>query len=554
MTVWINNPFDFLPGEGSRPQRYGLLCRALAQAGHHVVWWSSDWNHLEKVRRKCANAGMRELGNEGQIPRQGESPRRGAADPEIRLIKTMPYFKNVGVRRLISHWLYAKRWERMALAESEHPDLILCSAPPLSTGWVMRRLCKRLRCAGVIDVMDLWPETFERVAPAWLLWPLRWMAKRVYQGADGISAVGDSYLAVIREKYQSAVAVGSREARDKRKEERTPRQGAAVPGQCGNAGMRECANGTPRQGAADPSQGKPMYRCYHGIEMGGEVLKFESSKVLKLGENIQYPTSAFAMPTADRRNDQYPRMGEGVAVGSSSGQLGKRPASYDSTSAKAPSPHCPLPLPTANLKLVYVGNMGKGYDLETLVRAVLEMSEEGFLIRLDLAGRGEQEPYLRSLAQKKLSAIAFHGMITGETLGELLGQSDIGVVPMFTNTLVAVPYKLADYAAYGLPMVNSLLGETAQLLDHYGCGWHYEAGDVASLKQALTAAIELKKTAPPAFDARRAHARRLAEECFDAARIYPAFVRWLEALGEGEVLAGFAKATPSRGSSKMLKF
>ena len=452
MRVWINNPFDFLPGEGARLQRYGLLCRALVQAGHQVVWWTSDWNHLEKVRREVLKFEPASL---EATPSQGSSKVLKLEDGqvEIRLIKTMPYFKNVGLRRLVSHWLYAKRWERMALAEPEHPDLILCSAPPLSTGWVMRHLCKRLRCAGVIDVMDLWPETFERVAPAWMLWPLRWMAKRVYQGADGISAVGDSYLEVIREKYQSAVAVGSREARDKRKEERTPRQG------------------------------KPMYRCYHGVEE--------------------------------------------VAVGSSSWQLGKRAASYDATSAKAPSPHCPLPLPTANLKLVYVGNMGQGYDLETLVRAVSEMMDEGYAIGLDLAGRGEQEPLLKTLAEAKKHAICFHGMVSGEQLYALLGQADLGVVPMFSNTLVAVPYKLADYAAYGLPMVSSLHGETSALLKQYACGWQYEAGSLASLKQALKEVYELKQREAAAFEARGRNARRLAEECFAAERIYPAFVRWL---------------------------
>ncbi len=338
----------------------------------------------------------------------------------------------------------------------------------------MRRLCKRLRCKGVIDVMDLWPETFERVVPAWMLWPLRWMAKRVYQGADGISAVGDSYLAVIREKYQSAVAVGSREARDKRKEERTPRQGETL-----------C------QGKAHPGE-KPMYRCYHGVEMEGEVLKFESSKVLKLGENTA-------------------------------------------------TAHCPLPLPTENLKLVYVGNMGKGYDLETLVRAVSEMMDEGYAIGLDLAGRGEQEPFLKTLAEAKKNAICFHGMVSGEQLYALLRQADLGVVPMFPNTNVAVPYKLADYAVCGLPMVNSLLGETSALLKQYACGWQYEAGSLASLKQALKEVYELRQREAAAFEARGLNARRLAEECFDSERIYPGFVRWLEALGEGR-------------SSKVLKF
>ena len=32
MTVWIVNPFDNLPPEGYRPQRYWLMSRAFAEA------------------------------------------------------------------------------------------------------------------------------------------------------------------------------------------------------------------------------------------------------------------------------------------------------------------------------------------------------------------------------------------------------------------------------------------------------------------------------------------------------------------------------------------
>jgi glycosyltransferase involved in cell wall biosynthesis len=434
MTVWINNPFDFLPGEGARLQRYGLLAQALAQAGHRVIWWSSDWSHVEKKRREgravarpcshlCQGFHLREYGYGGQDGGQGggiNEVEEGASDRspvQIRLIKTMPYYQNVGLRRLLSHWLYAKEWKREALRcdPSDRPDLILCSAPPLSTGWVMRGLCKHFACKGVVDVMDLWPETFERVAPAWMLWPLRWMAKRVYQGADAISAVGDSYLEAVREVLKFE----------------TPRQGEAVP--------------------------KPMYRCYHGIECRGER-----------------------------------------------------------SLACAEGP----------LRLVYVGNMGRGYDLETLVRAVKELVKEGVSISLTLAGGGEQEPALKRLAHAT-QAITFQGVVRDEQLRALLEEADLGVVPMFPSTVVAVPYKLADYVAAGLPVVNSLRGETHALLEQYACGWQYEAGSVASLKQALREACELKLRDGAAFEARRNNARRLAEECFDAARIYPAFVAFL---------------------------
>jgi len=435
MTIWINNPFDFLPGEGARLQRYGLLAQALVKAGHQVVWWSSDWNHIKKAKReeKCANADesgkvvgkqsgsgdVRECGNAGETPRQGEAdPRRecangGEGGVEIRLIETMPYYKNIGLRRLLSHWLYARSWEREARNEHEKPDLIICSAPPLSTGWVMRSLCKRLGCVGVIDVMDVWPETFERVVPAWMLWPLRWMAKRVYEGADGVSAVGDSYLEVVK-RYLGATT-------------------------------------------------KPMYRCYHGIEMGGE-------------------------------------------------SRGERSLAC----AEVP------------LRLVYVGNMGKGYDLVTLVRVVKEMIEEGHAVSLDLAGRGEQEEILKTLAESKQDTIRFHGVVTGDALRALLSNADVGMVPMFAKTYVAVPYKLADYAAAGLPVISSLKGETEDLIKRYDAGWFYDAGDCSSLRNALLAALQSMKATENGIRQYGMNSKRMAEENFDAEKIYPDFVRWLE--------------------------
>ena len=52
MAVWIVNPFDNLPTEGNRPQRYWLMGRAFAKAGHKVVLWSSDFSHATKAKRK----------------------------------------------------------------------------------------------------------------------------------------------------------------------------------------------------------------------------------------------------------------------------------------------------------------------------------------------------------------------------------------------------------------------------------------------------------------------------------------------------------------------
>ena len=49
--VWVVNPFDQLPNETDLPLRYWTLCRVLAEQGHEVIWWSSDFSHLSKTKR-----------------------------------------------------------------------------------------------------------------------------------------------------------------------------------------------------------------------------------------------------------------------------------------------------------------------------------------------------------------------------------------------------------------------------------------------------------------------------------------------------------------------
>ena len=52
MKVWIINPFDNLPVEGYRPQRYWLMAEEFSAAGHDVVLWTQNWSHAKKLKRE----------------------------------------------------------------------------------------------------------------------------------------------------------------------------------------------------------------------------------------------------------------------------------------------------------------------------------------------------------------------------------------------------------------------------------------------------------------------------------------------------------------------
>lgn len=171
MKVWIINPFDNLPVEGYRPQRYWLMAEAFVRAGHEVTYWTQDWSHAKKSRRSiCA-----------------ETPFA------LKFIHVPGYSRNICLRRIWSHWRYAARWAAAA-RDASVPQLVIVSSPPLLIGRAVRRFCARTGAKYVVDIMDAWPETFERVAPRWALGWMRCVARDNYRSAAGITAVAQRYL------------------------------------------------------------------------------------------------------------------------------------------------------------------------------------------------------------------------------------------------------------------------------------------------------------------------------------------------------------------------
>ena len=181
MLVWIVNPFDTLPAEGSRPLRFWLMAEAFVRAGHDVVYWTADFNHVTKKARTIGG------------------PPRPESGIKVEMVHEPPYSRNVGLARLWAHWRWAKNWRRAA-ERAPRPGLIVVSSPPLAIGSEVRRFAAKRGAKVVVDVMDAWPETFERVAPRWALWPLRRLARANYIGADAVTTVADNYAELVR-KY-----------------------------------------------------------------------------------------------------------------------------------------------------------------------------------------------------------------------------------------------------------------------------------------------------------------------------------------------------------------
>jgi len=202
LSVWLVNPFDDIPGEGLPPLRYWTLARVLAARGHDVTWWTATWSHRRKALRS-APLGIRD--DEGFT---------------VRLVAVRPYERNVSWARFGSHRDFARTFERLATesisaGQLERPDIILASLPPLESPEAAARLAARLDATFVLDLMDLWPETFARLLPGPGLlrrfvapFVLRGMQRRrraLVAAADAVSAATRTYADVVLREAPAAL-------------------------------------------------------------------------------------------------------------------------------------------------------------------------------------------------------------------------------------------------------------------------------------------------------------------------------------------------------------
>lgn len=145
----------------------------------------------------------------------------------------------------------------------------------------------------------------------------------------------------------------------------------------------------------------------------------------------------------------------------------------------------PSPLDSASFLLAYVGTLGANYDLDSVMEAFRIFSSECKGAGLMMLGAGEREAELREWAFARGLKIWFSGRIPHVVLLGYLKCANIGLNAFRAGGNVAYSYKCNDYLLSGVPVINSLKGETAEILEEFEIGFNYNAGDVDSLVQAM---------------------------------------------------------------------
>lgn len=201
--------------------------------------------------------------------------------------------------------------------------------------------------------------------------------------------------------------------------------------------------------------------------------------------------------------------------------LGTELATFDKYAAENPV----LGKREGEVWIAYCGTLGSSYDL-TCVMDSLDILDDRRL-RFIVMGDGPKMEVFKQYAKKKKVKTEFVGRLQYNQMCSLLSACDITVNPIVHMAAQSIINKHADYAASGLPVVNTQESdEYRELINEYEMGFNCKNNDAADLAEKLKILIDdegLRKQMGK-------NARRCAEERFDRTQTYITLIRQIRGI------------------------
>jgi glycosyltransferase involved in cell wall biosynthesis len=119
-------------------------------------------------------------------------------------------------------------------------------------------------------------------------------------------------------------------------------------------------------------------------------------------------------------------------------------------------------------QIIYSGNIGHAQDLEKVILAMGEVSKKHD-IRLLIVGDGDlKEQLVRRVQENNLEdCVMFKDLVPRDEVPQLISESCIGVAPLkdIETLEYAIPTKVFEYMACGIPFVGCSRGEIANIAE-----------------------------------------------------------------------------------------
>lgn len=167
------------------------------------------------------------------------------------------------------------------------------------------------------------------------------------------------------------------------------------------------------------------------------------------------------------------------------------------------------------ITIAYVGTLGKSYNLKLIIDAIGMLDNDK--VRLLVMGDGSDRQDLTEYARQVGVSAEFSGVLPYSEMVAMLSSSDIAVNPIHDRSAGSIINKVGDYAAAGLPVINTQISEEYRnLVSEYGFGFNCSNDDPADIADKIKYLIEN----PDIRKKMGLNNRRLAEERFDRAKTY----------------------------------
>lgn len=193
--------------------------------------------------------------------------------------------------------------------------------------------------------------------------------------------------------------------------------------------------------------------------------------------------------------------------------LGTRLATFDEYAQKNL-----VEKPKDELWLGYCGTLGASYDIKVAIDALSILAQRGVKPpKFIVLGNGERKEEFKQHAKDLGVDCIFTGKLPYEEMCGWLASCDIVVNPIMHNAAQSIINKHGDYAASGVPVLNTQeCQEYRDLVKEYKMGFNCKNGDAEELADKLQRLIEDKNLRVQMGK----NARKCAEEKFDRTYSY----------------------------------
>ena len=139
------------------------------------------------------------------------------------------------------------------------------------------------------------------------------------------------------------------------------------------------------------------------------------------------------------------------------------------------------------VKLVYAGLLGFAQGIAEICRNI-NFAEHGMEFHIYGAG-GEQKEIEEFITAHPGNGIHYHGVVTRQELPAKLKEMNMTLIPLVNNIYGAVPSKIYESMAAGLPIMFMGEGEGARIVQENRIGLVAKANDYEGLKKNIEHAV-----------------------------------------------------------------